>query len=50
MNEYDEGWKAGEECLLAEIERLMTVAETTSEQEILNSLVKHLRLEETLDR
>lgn len=48
MSEYDEGWRAGEECMLAEIERLITVAETTSEQEILQSLVKHLRLEETL--
>jgi hypothetical protein len=49
MSEYDEGWKAGEECLLAEIERLMTVAETTSEREILSSLIKHLRLKETIE-
>jgi hypothetical protein len=48
MSEYDEGWRSGEECMLAEIERLITVAETTGEQEILQSLIKHLRLEETL--
>jgi hypothetical protein len=49
VNEYDEGWKAGEACLIAEIERLAKAAETPTEQEILSSLIKHLTLQETLE-
>ena len=44
-----EGWKAGEACLIAEIERLAQAAETTTEPEILSSLIKHLTLQETLE-
>jgi hypothetical protein len=48
-SEYHAGMDAGEALIIAEIERLAGAAETIQEQEILISLLNHLKLQETLE-
>jgi hypothetical protein len=46
MSEYHAGMEAGEQCILAEIERMADAAETQAEREILMSLLRHLQYQE----